>query len=264
MFGGKKRLIEAVLLENAANKGAGNNASKVTSVKARLEACIWKIVNMFRSNEVNFYTQLRTVMDMFASKKIDHGYAAGTFPTKVQDAKLQYSAESKYFYLFLWLILFFSFSHILFTGRLGKNANEEVNNLLDDDGDDNYFIDGGDDFDNSKPAAKLSDKPLSMASKEPQGGVAKETTWVPVFFMAEWQKFYSNSHMLTVVILLMSGVAYDSASRIHVAVKDGGTTMVVQCRLPDILCEDGLFRLHSDEGLFNQRQQLPFEGEGIM
>ena len=68
-----------------------------------------------------------------------------------------------------------------------------------------------------------------MASKGHQGGVAKETTWVPVFFMAEWRKLYSNSRMLTVVILLMSGVAYDSASRIHVAVKDGGTTLVVKC-----------------------------------
>ena len=107
MFGGKKHLIEAVLLENAADGGAGNDASKVTSVKARSEACVRKIVDMLRSSEINFNTQPRTVMDMFASKKIDHGYAAGTFRTKVQDAKLRYSAESKFIYLFLCLILFF-------------------------------------------------------------------------------------------------------------------------------------------------------------
>ena len=51
----------------------------------------------------------------------------------------------------------FSFSRILFTDRLGKSSDQEVNNLLDDNGDDNYFIDGGNDFDDSKPAAKLSD-----------------------------------------------------------------------------------------------------------
>ena len=249
MFGGKKRLIDAVLLESANDGGVANDTSKMTSVKARSEACVRKIVEMLRLKEINFNTQPRTVMDMFAAKKIEHGYAAGTFRTKVQDAKLRFSAEGKFLYFILWFIVVFVLSHFSFTGRVAKN-----DNILDvdtggvyNDNDDDYFIDGGDDFDDLKPSAKFSEKPLSMASKNIQPGSSKEISWVPVFFMAEWRTFFSNSRMLTVVILLMSGVAYESAARIHVAIEDGGMTLVLQCRIPDIMCEEGLLRLHSDE-----------------
>jgi hypothetical protein len=73
-----------------------------------------------------------------------------------------------------------------------------------------------------------------------------EIPWMPYYQEGPWSTFADNKRRLTFIILLLSGTSY-SKERVAVTVEQEGMCLVIRCRLPDILNENGLATIHSDE-----------------
>ena len=64
--------------------------------------------------------------------------------------------------------------------------------------------------------------------------------------MGEWTTIDGNKRHITINVTLIAGTTYKAKERISVKVEDEGTTLVIRCRMPDILNEPGLDTWFSD------------------
>lgn len=73
----------------------------------------------------------------------------------------------------------------------------------------------------------------------------KETEWQPAYFLGEWKEADTPRKRISIVIQLLCGNTDDE--NLQVSVTDDGMQLVVKSRIPDIMMEKGLHRLHMDE-----------------
>ena len=73
-----------------------------------------------------------------------------------------------------------------------------------------------------------------------------EISWMPYYQWGEWTTFNDGKRRITMSLLLLSGVSHEKG-RVAVTVEDDGLSLVIKCKVPDMMDQDGLGLLHSDE-----------------